>query len=823
VFPVRRAKKNTDMYSLRFRIAAWVLAHRKLSWAFFIVVTAFFTLGLPKVQLRTIFSDLLPKDDPFVQTYQDHPNFGNPLTVAVMIKRKDGDIYNADTIAKVWKFTRDIDLTPGVDHDLIISMTTGKARYTEATPYGIDMRPLMGDQAPATPEEIALFKTRVYKSPLTREFLISTDDSSAMVMATFIEHQIDYGVVFEFVQKLAREARDEHHEIYVTGHPILIGWVYQYVEEMLWIFAVTVGALLLALALYMRNFVGIVTPIVTSAVAAIWAFGLVGWLDVSIEPLLMVVPLLLVARSFSHSVQFTERFYEIYAHVKDRHKAAEITMGVMMAPSILGIITDIIGISVVAAAPIPAMWRHALFCGMWAVWLIPTGVVLISLLLASLPPPANVEKLIGHGESSGVHRRFQRLLTGVARLSYGRRAIYTGSVLALFSLAAIWVSLQIKIGNPVEGSNLLWEDSDFNTAVRAINSHFPGVNTLEIVLESKTPDAEEWNVTRTDTVMTMLKLQSLMEQSKDPPRATLSFSDYLRESNRLFQGGSPKWLPLDPIDRRINAAAIGVMMGSSAKNYGHVIDDTMQHGTVSLWYKDNKQETVDHALASARAAIAQVGVEHEFFRVRLGTGIIALQEAVNIVVDRFHWLMMGLLNVSIFLLCSYAYRSFVAGLILMVPVNLSNQVMIAAMHLMGVGLDVNSLIVAAIGVGVGIDYGIYLLSRICEEYHAHDADWGRSITAALRTTGKAIMFTATIMTVGILPWYFMSGLKFLADMGMLLVVIMSINMVMALLVLPLLVWFIKPRFAARKDLLVGEGVDLSLFTDRDEGKTLREA
>ena len=805
-----------QQHSLRFRIARWVLAHRKLTWLFFAVVTAFFAAGLPGVKLETIFSDLLPADDPFVQTFKDHPNFGNPLTVAVMIKRTDGDIYNAETIQKVWKFTRDIDLTPGVDHDLILSMTTSKARYTEATPYGIDMRPLMADTPPTGPEEIALFRERVNKSPNTREFLISPDGTAAIVMATFIEHRADYGVIFEFVQDLAAKARDEHHDIYVTGQPILIGWVYQYTVQMLTIFAVTIGALLLALVLYMRNMVGIFTPIVTSAVAAVWAFGLVGWLGVSIEPLLMVVPLLLVARSFSHSVQFIERYYEIYSHVKDRDMAAEITMGVMMAPSILGIITDIIGISVVAAAPIPAMWRHALFCGMWAVWLIPTGVILISLLLASLPPPKNIESLVGRGEGSTMHLRFQALLTGIGRLTFGKRARWTALVLVIASIWATYTAQQIRIGNPVEGSNLLWEDSDFNTAVRAINRHFPGVNTLELVFESKTPDAEEWNVTRAETVMTMLRLQTLMEQGKEPPRATLSFNDYLRESNRLFQGGSPKWLPLDNRDRAINAAAIGVLMGSSAKNYGHVVDDTMQHGTVSLWYKDNKQETVDAALAAARKAVAEVGAEHEFFRIRMATGIIALQEAVNIIVDRFHWVMLGLLNAAIFLLCAYAYRSPAAGLLLLVPVNLSNQVMIAAMHLLGVGLDVNSLIVAAIGVGVGIDYGIYLLSRICEEYHAHDGDWGAANIAALRTTGKAIMFTATIMTVGIAPWYFMSGLKFLADMGLLLIVIMSINMIMALLVLPLLVWFVKPRFVRRKDLLVGEGVDLSLFTDRIE-------
>src|SRR3546814_14908581 len=113
---------------------------------------------------------------------------------------------------------------------------------------------------------------------------------------------------------------------------------------MFWIFAVTLGALILALALYMRNVVGIVTPIVTSLVAAVWGFSFVGWLKSPIEPLLMIVPLLLVARSLSTCVQFTERYYEIYEHVGDRVKAAETTMAGMMATRVLGIVTHTCGL-----------------------------------------------------------------------------------------------------------------------------------------------------------------------------------------------------------------------------------------------------------------------------------------------------------------------------------------------------------------------------------------------------------------------------------------------------------------------------------------------
>ena len=117
------------MNSTRFRIAAWVMAHRGWAALFFALVTLGFAAGIPGVTIKTIFSDLLPKDDPFVQVFKDHPNFGNPLTVTVMIKRTDGqDIYNPETLGKVWQFTRDIDLTPGINHDSLISIATEKAR-----------------------------------------------------------------------------------------------------------------------------------------------------------------------------------------------------------------------------------------------------------------------------------------------------------------------------------------------------------------------------------------------------------------------------------------------------------------------------------------------------------------------------------------------------------------------------------------------------------------------------------------------------------------------------------------------------------------------
>ena len=828
------------MKGIRFRLAEFCINNRVLTASVIFSITAFFAIPLVntaiseicasdnsgefcssysknddawykrKVELRTIFKDLFPRGHPYVETYLDHKNFGNPLTVTLMVKVKEGTIYTPETLDKVWRMTREIDLAPTVDHDQILSITTEKARFAEATPYGIDMRPLMEDKAPENAEEVQKFINAVDKAPNVRTFLISPDETATIITATFIDLEskpLDYAGVFEHVQRMVAEETDDNHIIYAAGQPMLTGWVYEYQAQMLGIFGITAAALFLALVFYMNNVPGVVTPLAVSIVAAIWGFGFVGWLGDPVEPLIMVVPLLLVARSFSHCVQFIERYYEIYYETGDRRKSAELALGVMMAPGVLGIITDAAGLFLIAVAPIPVMERFAIFCGFWAAILVPANLFLTPVLLSYFPAPKNVAMLIGKSDKKGWHDTIISMLHVVGSVSHGARAKVTTTIVAILAVVGVWLMLQIKVGNPVEGSNLLKETSQFNTAVRAVNAHFPGLMTLEIVFEGKEKN-NRFVASSPEAQATMFQLQRFLEVQESPPEATLSFPDYLPEVNRLFSGGNPKWAPLDAKVESVNAAVNALMVGSSPKAYSHVTDFTFSNGTLSLWYKDNKQETVDTAIHQTKAGLEVVGLDHEDYQIRLGTGAIALQQSVNDTVDRYQWTILFWLNVVILFTCSFSYRSIVAGILLLLPVNFSNVLLASVMVLMGIGLDVNSLPIAAIGIGVGIDYGIYLLSRICEEFRENQ-DHGEAIQRAVTTTGKAIFFTATIVLIGILPWYFLSELKFLADMGLLLVMIMLINMVIALVVLPLLVYLVKPKFIEREHLIISENVDLS--------------
>ena len=779
---------------LRHRLARFTLTQRWPILAVLALITAFFAVGLMKVQVRTIFSDLFPKDHPFVKVYKDHPNFGNPLTITLMVKRTDGkSIYEADTLNKVWRLSRDIDLAPGVDHDQILSIATPKARYTVVTPDGIFSNPIMDDEPPKTAADLAEIRRRIGESPGVATFLVGRDATATLINATFIESKLDYGTVFKFVQEIVAKEKDAQHEIHVAGFPIMTGWIYAFGGNTAKIFGLTLALMFAMLAFHMRNVSGIVGPLVVSVVSGIWGFGLVGWLGLPVEPLLMIVPLMLVARCFSHCVQATERYYELLHEGHEQKQAAELSLVSLMAPGTLGIFTDVCGLLLVALAPIPAMERFALFTGLWAMNLVPCSVFLTPILLSLLPRPKNLEHVLGvKGHSGPLQRGMQATLDGFASMVQGAAAKRTAIAFVLITIVSVFFMLRIPVGNPVEGTNLLRHNSEFNSAVRQINQNFPGSMTMEVVFEGK----EGARVVRqSDTLSTMRDLQQCLESSPHPPSATLSFADMAPEANRVFNGGNPKWAPLDGDDAAAAAAVTGLMAGTNAKAFGHVADFELRNATVSLWYANNKQATVDNALAEARKCVTQVGEDHKTFRIRLASGAIALQQTINDTVVFYEGRIVLALNVVILIGCSLAYRSLVAGLLLLIPVNLANAMLTAAMSIAGLGLDVNSLPILAIGIGVGIDYGIYLLTRICEEYQgAAKKDLGLAIRISLKTCGKAIFFTAALMTIGLLPWYFLSDLKFMSDMGLLLVVVMFINMVLALILLPLLIYLIKPKF-----------------------------
>lgn len=208
------------------------------------------------------------------------------------------------------------------------------------------------------------------------------------------------------------------------------------------------------------------------------------------------------------------------------------------------------------------------------------------------------------------------------------------------------------------------------------------------------------------------------------------------------------------------------LTGKSTDEFAAQVDPAFQNASITIWYRGRTQEVIDRALSQAQAIVQELNPRLKNVKLRLATGILGIQAAINESVANSQLSIQMCVLIAIFIMCWIGYQSPVAGANLIIPVLVADLFVVAFMVHLGIGMDVNSLPIGAIGAGIGIDYGIYLLSRICEEYQKTQS-YHTAIPQALVTTGRAIFFTATVVLLGVLPWYFLSPLKFQADMGLL--------------------------------------------------------
>ena len=662
-----------------------------------------------------------------------------------------------------------------------------KVKHVEATIGGIQATNLLVGSIPGTPEEIAKLRESVRATGGVMGAFVSFRENAAIVQATFIERLTDFDVIFNAVNDIVKKLEDADHEVHAAGQPMLTGWVYHYQKEMYVIFALGLLAMGVFLVLHFQNVAGVVTPLVVAVVSAVWGFGFAGFLGYNLDPLIIVVPVLLVARALSHSVQMCERYIEIYNEVGDVRKAGVEALVSLFPPGVVGIICDAAGLFIIAIAPIRLIEKLGYVCGLWSLSLVITAVVLTFLLLSYLPPPKNAEKIVlSSGRKDGpLYRTFKSI---AFFSSTPGRSIATCVFFLVVTMASGWWAFHRSIGDVNPGSPLLWPDSPYNTAIRKINERFAGFDVLQVVVAGK-PES----IKTSDGLNLMQRFQRHMELDPEVG-ATFSFSDQVSQVNRLFHGGFPKWGVIPESDTDSAMIFQLSMTGASPGDFDRLFTRDFSTGNVTVWYKDHRAATVERALR--RAASFTDGSQNGGtggFTVRLASGTIGLLGALNETIGRLEILTVVLISLVIFAVTTFIYRSFTAGLLLTVISNTAYLITSAIMYYLEIGLDVNTLPIGAVGMGIGIDYNIYLMSRMCEEYRKNP-DYSKLIPASIFTTGKAIFFTATTMVVGIILWYFMSSLRFQADMGLLLSAVMLAHVLLALFFQAAFMLILQPKF-----------------------------
>jgi uncharacterized protein len=765
-------------------IVRYSLKYRWSTLTALAIVTAFFGYKALSVRMYSQFSDLLPQAHPYVQAYSHFRQiFGSANVMTLDLEVKHGDIFTAETLNKIRYIYFEMDRIDGIDHNSLSSITGIASRKVTATSGGVIIsRPLLPDTIPTDPAALDRIRYDVMHS-LAYGTMVSPDGTSSIVSAGFNENQVDYGEMHERLMQIKRAVEDGNTVLYATGEPVLKAWCWYYKGELGEIFGVTGLFIFVTLVLYFRRFYGVLLPVIGAIAQSIWGLGFVGLLGYNLDVLVLVIPLLVTARAASHGVQIVERFFEELERTNDRHQAVFDAMDELFLPGAIGVLADAAGILALGVATIPLIRKVAFFASFWGFSNIFTVLILVPLLLDVLPSPRSQEHYVPHWMAAALH--------WVGESCTGRlgRWVIVG-IAALIVAAGLKEMINLPIGYTEPGSPLLWQDSDFNVSSRRINSAYGGYNELVIYLEGDRDFAM-----KDPAVLDTLDDFAHYMLQQPQATATRNASTLVRSINSLFHYNDPKWF-VRPRDL-LGIGQMLFMYEAGAPTPGVILkymDFTARNGQFVVFYKDIEGSTVSEALERAKRFIAAHPMPH--VKYVLAGGSIGLTAALNDEIaysDRASTL---LIMAVVFALVTISYASFVAGGMVLLTLVAAGVVSFLYVGVRGIGININTLPVTAVGMGIGVDYILYVVDRIKREY-GRLGDYDLAIKRAINTSGMAVTFTATTLVGGVLPWYWLSSLRFSAEMALLLALLMVTHWLAAIALVPSIFSIVRPKFVAR--------------------------
>ncbi|MCZ6773417.1 MAG: MMPL family transporter [Proteobacteria bacterium] len=772
------------------RFANWVLDHRLITILAVLVPSLILAYALPSIEVYSRFADLLPAKHEYIKNYNRmKQTFGGANVVTMSLEVVgEGDIFTVDTLNKIKHVTMEVDIIQGVNHYQVASIAHPKIRRIRTTSGGmIKSEPVLPRVIPTDPEGLKRLREESFNNDIIYGTYISVDGKAALILAGFDEERLDYNKIFTRLQELKAEVEaDGTTKLYVAGEPMLKGWIYYHSSELTLIFGVTFGVMVLLLYLHFRSLAGVLVPMLGTGMAAIWGLGLVGWLGYNLDPLILVVPILISARTASHCVQMMERYHDEIRLGATRDAAVRKSMGELIVPASIAIFTDAGGLLVLAVSSIPIIAKLGIFCSFWSMSNLLTVAILVPLMLSYLPAP----KVSRDEEHKHVYARI--MASWSVFLTSPKASVPIFGFAGLLIVVAVYYAKDAVVGENKPGSPILFQESEYNIAAAKIAGKFAGANQFSIYFESE----EAHTMKKPEVVEVMEEFGRHMANTINFG-GTRDIPNLVRSINRLYHYDDPRWSLVPATQRDVGNTLF--MYEAGAAIPGVILEYMDLEGRTAnfvVFFKDATGPTVYAAIDAAKEFLDAHPIEG--VTPRFAGGIIGTTAAANQEVEQSELLQTLLIMVVVMTSVMLTYRSVTAALLVFVVLAMAVLINRAYMGFRGIGLNVNTLPVTAVGIGIGVDYAIYMLDRIREEVRHRTID--DAVRVALSTTGAAVLFTAVTVVAGIFYWITGSSLRFNSEMAMLLSLLMVSNMIGAVSLLPLLVKVFKPSFVMKTHL-----------------------
>ncbi|MCC7121833.1 MAG: MMPL family transporter [Gammaproteobacteria bacterium] len=774
----------TDSSQFFPRFGNLLFDHRKVVLTLVLLITGWFAWHIPAVKMLSDFADLLPQDHPYIRLHNSiRDTFGGANIVILAVEVDDGTIFTNDTLARIQRITESVDQITNINHNLVTSLTHRNTRKIFLTADGTIKSasyydPHRGDY---TDEELQTLQRDVAASTRAYGMLVSPDMKAALIKGTLNEGALDYGKIFSEIQAIREREAAAGIRIHATGHPVLVGWVESYSTQILQIFLYTIVIVIAILIVYTRRLYGILLPLFGMALTSIWGVGFMGAFGYNLDPLMLVVPFLISARAMSHGIQKVERYFLELARTGNRERAARNTFNALFRPGALAIVADAAALFLIGLGSVPINDKMAIYASFWALCMLITVLVTLPMMLAVMPQPATVAV-----QHTTVRRIFPKLALIVGT---PRRSRATLVVCLIVACVATYLSSWVVVGEPEPGSPLLYPNHDYNTSSTAINQRFPGSEELFIIART---DAKG-GLKRPEVIKALEDFQEhmLLDQTLGGAKG---LNNLITQVNRMTHNDDPRWSVVP--SRESEAGGLMYLYMMSAPIPGALLefsDTDEQRANMVFYYKDHTGETIRRAIHMAKTWIDDVGSHIDGLHIDLAGGPVGVTAAVDEEAYQTNLVVVPAVLSLIFGFTLWFYRSMHAGCMMLISMTFATTLTYASMALLGMGLNVNTVPMIAVGIGLGVDYAIYMMDRIKEEMHvAHDVQ--DAVRRAVSTTGVAIAITATTLVGGIIMWVFISDLRFQADAARLLIIMLALNACAAMFLVPAWVDVFKPRF-----------------------------
>ena len=768
-----------------------VFNHRRVVLIICALVTLVLAaLAVTKLSLAASFDKMIPRSHPYIQNYLENRNelrgLGNALRIVV--ENPQGDIFDPKYEAALRKIHDDVFLTPGVDRAWVKSLWAPGVRWTEVTEEGFRGGPVMPDNYDGSPKATEALRANIARAGIVGS-LVGNDFKSTMLVVPLLDtdtttgKQIDVRALSHSLDQMrARVEADGHVKVHVIGFAKLAGDLMDGLVQVAMYFGLAALIAAMIIGLYTRCARSTTLVLACSLVAVVWQLGLVAALGFELDPYSILVPFLVFAIGISHGAQKMNGIMQDIGRGEHKLVAARYTFRRLFLAGLTALLADAVGFAVLMAIDIAVIKDLALTASIGVAVLIFTNLILLPVLLSYVGVSKSAAARALKAESEEQRDRgFNRLFGLLARFVERRYALAAIAGAALLVAVGYAVSLHLKIGDLDAGAPELRAASRYNRDNAYITGHYSlSSDAFAVIVKTDKEGCLKYQ--------TLVEADRLAWQLRQLPgvQTTVALPDAVRQITAGSNDGSPKWLT---IARNQDVLNYGAQQASV--NNPDLFNNDCSVMPVIAYLSDHRAETLDRVVKASSSFADAHSVDGRQFK--LAAGSAGIEAATNIVVKKAWTQMLLLVYGAVIVLCFITFRSWRAVVVAVVPLIITSVLCEALMVALGIGVKVATLPVIALGVGIGVDYALYLLSVQLAQQRA-GVPLAQAYRRALQFTGKVVVLVGVTLAAGVATWA-LSPIKFQADMGLLLAFMFLWNMVGAVVLTPALSRFLLPTKA----------------------------